>query len=222
MENLKTQNIKVTRGSDEEANARAVTGLAILQDPTGNQVELFYEPTIDYKFSSPISGQHFVADRLGLGHVMIFAADLIKTYDFYTKTLGFKLSDYISYMGGDGAWFVRCNPRHHSVALARYGDVNGVHHIMFELNTIDDVGKAFDRAQSAGIEISATIGRHVNDGAFSFYMKGPNGWDVEIGAEVIKITDDNLWTPNQFVEGDTWGHHGIMQSVEEVSLDQKK
>ena len=75
MENLKTQNIKVTRGSDEEANARAVTGLAILQDPTGNQVELFYEPTIDYKFSSPISGQHFVADRLGLGHVMIFAAD---------------------------------------------------------------------------------------------------------------------------------------------------
>ena len=42
------------------------------------------------------------------------------------------------------------------------------------------------------------------------------------GAEVIKITDDNLWTPNQFVEGDTWGHHGIMQSVEEVSLDQKK
>ena len=87
MENLKTQNIKVTRGSDEEANARAVTGLAILQDPTGNQVELFYEPTIDYKFSSPISGQHFVADRLGLGHVMIFAADLIKTYDFYTDQL---------------------------------------------------------------------------------------------------------------------------------------
>ena len=74
----------------------------------------------------------------------------------------------------------------------------------------------------AGIKISASVGRHVNDGAFSFYMKGPDGWDIEVGAEVIKIYDDDLWTPNQFVEGDTWGHHGIMESVEEVSLDQKK
>ena len=53
-------------------------------------------------------------------------------------------------------------------------------------------------------------------------MKGPDGWDIEVGAEVIKIYDDDLWTPNQFVEGDTWGHHGIMESVEEVSLDKKK
>ena len=222
IESLESQGIKVTKGSEEDANSRAVTGLARLEDPAGNQVELFYEPTIDYKFSSPIPDQEFVADRLGLGHLMVYASDLVKTYDFYTKTLGFKLSDYISYLGGDGAWFVRCNPRHHSIALAKYGDVNGVHHIMFELNTIDDVGKAYDRAKSAGIEISASIGRHINDGAFSFYMKGPDGWDIEVGAEVIKIYDDDLWTPNQFVEGDTWGHHGIMESVEEVSLDQKK
>jgi len=219
MEDLKKHKIPVELGTEEEANLRGVTGIAKCKDPSGNLVEIFFEPIIDYNFTSPVPNQMFIAGRLGFGHVMMYAANRIDTYDFYTKIFGFKLTDYISYMEGNGAWFMRCNPRHHSVALARYGDVNGMHHLMFEVESIDQVGIAYDRAVSSGIAISASIGRHINDGAFSFYMKSPNGWDVEIGAEVIKIHDDNKWTPNQFVEGDTWGHHGIMESVEEVSAE---
>ena len=219
METLKRNNISFELGTEDEANHRGVTGLAKCKDPSGNPIEIFFEPTIDYNFTSPVSNHKFVCGRLGLGHVMMYAADRVATYDFYTKIFGFKLTDYISYMGGDGAWFMRCNPRHHSVALAKYGDVNGMHHLMFEVESIDQVGITHDRAVSSGISISASIGRHINDGAFSFYMKGPNGWDIEIGTEVIKITDDDQWTPNQFVEGDTWGHHGIMESVQEVSAN---
>ena len=113
--------IDVLDGSEDDAKARGVGGLIKLSDPSGNPVEIYYEPTLDYKFQSPIPNQTFVAGHLGLGHLMILAANREQTYDFYTKILGFKLTDYISFEGGDGAWFMRCNPRHHSMALSKFG-----------------------------------------------------------------------------------------------------
>ena len=214
---LISQKIDVLDGTSDEANSRSVGGLIKFSDPSGNPIELYYEPTLDYKFSSPVPGQTFVAGHLGLGHLMILASNREQTFDFYTKILGFKLTDYISFSSGDGAWFMRCNPRHHSMALSKYGEANGMHHIMFQVDSIDSVGKALDRVNAAGIPLSATLGKHINDLTTSFYMKGPNGWDVEIGADQVKIHDDNEWIPKQFVEGDIWGHHGIMDSVAEVS-----
>ena len=95
--------IDVLDGSEDDAKARGVGGLIKLSDPSGNPVEIYYEPTLDYKFQSPIPNQTFVAGHLGLGHLMILAANREQTYDFYTKILGFKLTDYISFEGGDGA-----------------------------------------------------------------------------------------------------------------------
>ena len=173
--------------------------------------------SLDYKFLSPVPDQTFVASHLGLGHLMILASNREQTYDFYTKILGFKLTDYISFDGGDGAWFMRCNPRHHSMALSKFGDANGMHHIMFQVDSIDSVGRALDRINAAGVEISSTLGKHINDLTTSVYIKGPNGWDIEIGAETVNIHDDDKWIPKQFVEGDIWGHHGIMDSIADVS-----
>ena len=39
----------------------------------------------------------------------------------------------------------------------------------------------------------------------------------EIGPNQLYINNDNEWIPKQFVEGDIWGHQGIMDSVAEVS-----
>ena len=41
--------------------------------------------------------------------------------------------------------------------------------------------------------------------------------DIEIGAETVNIHDDDKGIPKQFVEGDIWGHHGIMDSIADVS-----
>ena len=195
---------------------------AMVKLAEGNPIEIYYEPTLDYKFLSPIPNQTFVASHLGLGHLMILASNREQTYDFYTKILGFKLTDYISFDGGDGAWFMRCNPRHHSMALSKFGEANGMHHIMFQVDSIDSVGRALDRINAAGVEISSTLGKHINDLTTSVYIKGPNGWDIEIGADTVNIHDDDKWIPKQFVEGDIWGHHGIMDSIAEVSADLKE
>jgi len=208
---LEAQGIEVRNGTEAEAYTRAVSGIAYLQDPAGNPLELFYGPTTDYNFCSPHHGQEFVAGHLGLGHLNIFVENLEPNFDFYTRVLGFKLSDYIR-MGPDAALkFLRCNERHHSIALIGMGDVHGLQHAMFEMKTIDDVGKALDRAMAKGVKITSTLGRHRNDGMLSFYMSSPFGFDVEIGCDCLLI--DDSWTVNEFCEGDVWGHHGLVEAV---------
>jgi 3,4-dihydroxy-9,10-secoandrosta-1,3,5(10)-triene-9,17-dione 4,5-dioxygenase len=108
-------------------------------------------------------------------------------------------------------WFLHCNARHHSVALLRIGPISALHHVLFELPEIDDVGRAHDRAVAAGLSITTSLGRHRNDGMFSFYVKSPVGFDVEIGCHGL-LVDEN-WTPNRFVEGDVWGHKGLLEAV---------
>ena len=98
-QHLINHKVDVLDGSDEDARSRGVGGLIKFSDPSGNPVEIYYEPTLDYKFSSPVAGQTFVASNLGLGHLMILTASREQTFDFYTKILGFKLTDYISFDG---------------------------------------------------------------------------------------------------------------------------
>jgi 3,4-dihydroxy-9,10-secoandrosta-1,3,5(10)-triene-9,17-dione 4,5-dioxygenase len=212
---LETAGVPVTMGTEAQAFSRAVSGIAFLEDPAGNALELVHGPAQDYKFDSPVPGQEFVAGHLGIGHMNLFVADLAKNYAFYTRILGFRLTDYIRF-GPEGTLkFLRCNNRHHSLALVEMGGVNGLQHAMFEMKSIDDVGKALDRAMANGVPISSSLGRHRNDGTLSFYMKSPSGFDVEIGCDCLQI--DESWTVNEFCEGDVWGHHGLVDAVIESS-----
>ena len=60
---------------------------------------------------------------------------------------------------------------------------------MFEVNDRDDVGAAFDRAWAAGLPIPNGLGRHDNDGMFSFYVASPAGFQVEVGHGARVVTD---------------------------------
>lgn len=189
-----------------DAAARGVTGLARTQDPAGNAIELFYGPTIDRKFVSP-QGMRFVTGAMGLGHINLVVDRLAECQAFYMDVLGFRLTDFVRFGPDMSANFYHCNERHHSIGLCRVGPVNGLHHLMLEVEEIDDVGKCLSRVEAAGVAVTSSIGRHVNDNMFSFYMRGPSGFDVEIGCHAIKVGPD--WTPSEFVEGDVWGHKGL-------------
>ncbi len=79
--------------------------------------------------------------------------------------------------------FYHCNARHHTLALARapFELPQCLHHVMFEANTRDDVGAAFDRAWATDLPIPNGLGRHDNDGMFSFYLQTPAGFQIEFG-----------------------------------------
>ncbi len=128
--------------------------------------------------------------------------------DFYTRVLGFRLTDYVILGEGMSVQFLRCTPRRHSVALTAVGPMQGVHHIMFEVEDIDQVGYALERATRGGHAITATLGRHRNDRVLSFYMRSPAGFEVEIGCGA-RLIDERTWVVNHFTGGDEWGHHGL-------------
>lgn len=194
-------------GTPAEAAARSVTGIAFTRDPCGNAVELFFGPVIDRKFVSPL-GMEFLAGPLGIGHVNLLTAKfLAEATEFYERTLGLRMSDYIHFGGGNSANFYACNARHHSIGLLKVANAIGVHHLMLEVNNVDNVLQCLERVTDAGIKVTSTLGRHVNDNMLSFYMQSPFGFEVEIGFDGRLI--DDRWTPNQFVEGDIWGHRGL-------------
>jgi 2,3-dihydroxybiphenyl 1,2-dioxygenase len=207
VEELRQAGVQVQLGADEELKARSVGGMALIHDPAGNRLELYYRPTIDYNFVSP-QGATFVAGELGVGHaVFLIAGDKYEeTQDFYVRQLGFRVSEYTS-LGPVEVVFLHCNRRHHSIALAR-GPITACQHIMLEVDELDMVGRAYDRAQDAGIPITASLGRHRNDQMLSFYMSTPSGLDIEYGWGAREV-DDESWVVSDWVGGDVWGHRGV-------------
>jgi 2,3-dihydroxybiphenyl 1,2-dioxygenase len=208
VEHLRTAGCDPVPGTAAEIAQRCVRDLVWVRDPSGVRVEVCWGPTRDGGFRSPVGVPAFVTGALGLGHYVLLVADLDAAMAFYQRVLGLRLSDYVVIGPGMSVQFLRCTPRHHSVALTAVGPVEGLHHIALEVPDVDQVGRALDRALGAKVPITASLGRHKNDRMLSFYMRSPAGFEVEIGCDGL-VVDDATWVVNHFTGGDEWGHHGL-------------
>jgi catechol 2,3-dioxygenase len=88
-----------------------------------------------------------------LGHAVLNVTDLERSVEFYTRVLGFRVSDaYPGSMVPGGMVFLRCNRDHHGVALvggaAAASDNRDLHHLAFEVATLDEVLKARDHLKA--------------------------------------------------------------------------
>jgi 3,4-dihydroxy-9,10-secoandrosta-1,3,5(10)-triene-9,17-dione 4,5-dioxygenase len=204
----------VTPGAAEDARRRCVSAFATVLDPAGNTLELYWGRLLDYvPLASPAGVSGFVTSYqqigdLGFGHFVLPAPDLDTATDFYTQLIGTGLTDTLYPPGMDGLQirFMHANnPRQHSVALFNGPHPLGIVHMMVEVQTLDEVGKAMRRAQQAGVHFLATLGRHVNDNMCSIYLLAPGGIAVEYGYDGLLIDWENH-VPTISVEGDLWGH----------------
>lgn len=207
----------VEPGDPEEAVRRCVTKYVSTRDPSGNTLELYYGRRLDYlPFNSPVGISSFVTgDELtgdmGFGHAVIPAPDTEATIAFYTDIIGLGISDDLYPPMPEGAPETRVvfmhadNPRQHSLALYNHPHPSNVVHIMVEVETMDEVGLALDRAKAADVPIIASLGRHINDNMCSFYMMGPGGIAVEYGYDGL-LVDWSSYTQTVSTEGDLWGH----------------
>src|SRR5262249_34837402 len=103
---------------------------------------------------------------------------------FYRDLLGFRLTDY--YHEPFEARFLHVNPRHHSLAFIKTGH-SGVHHIMMEVFSFDDIGQAYDIALGEG-RVATTLGRHTSDFITSFYSRTPSEERDEVAPSNHSIT----------------------------------
>jgi extradiol dioxygenase len=207
---LQSREVPFEVGTDEELASRGVLGLIALNDPMGLRHELFYgQKFIPKSFQPGRPMSRFITGSQGLGHVVLATPDLKQSDRFFRDVFGFRKSDEI-YTFID-LWFYHCNPRHHSLALTPIPGVRGLHHVLVEVEDLDDVGTAYDLCISRKIPLSMTLGRHVNDRMVSFYVRTPSGFDIEYGWGGVAVDDAN-WTVAQYDRPSVWGHQLVAQT----------
>lgn len=199
----------------EAARARRVERLACVDAPWGVAVELVVGLA---EAATPFASERvpggFLTEGVGFGHVVFGTTAFDESVAFLTEGLGFGQSDWLEMELAPGldleVRFFHCNPRHHTVALARapFDLPHVLHHVMFEMQERDDVGTAFDRLWASPLGIPNGLGRHPNDGMFSFYLQSPSGFQVEVGHGARVITDS--WDDNRAYGAiSAWGHQPL-------------
>ena len=208
---LSESGASLEEGTDVACAARAVQAYISTKDPSGNLVEIYHGRDVGGEFTSPLD-LHYVAGKLGLGHAVLPAPDHTVTSEFYREILGLGLSDILTLpapMEGVPEMCIHFyhagNPRHHSLALFNGPAPSGVVHLMAEMTSIDDVGACLDRVNEAELPITASLGRHVNDGMVSFYFLAPGGIPMEVGFDGLQF-DWTDFEPTNSTVGDHWGH----------------
>jgi 3,4-dihydroxy-9,10-secoandrosta-1,3,5(10)-triene-9,17-dione 4,5-dioxygenase len=201
----------------DELAARRVGEMLRFEDPAGNPVEVFCGAALEHRPAASSYGNRFVTGGMGMGHVVlpVDPGSQEAALAFYTSVLGFRLRDSMQLpavvAGGQPddppVWFrfLGCNPRHHSLALAPMPAAAGIVHLMVEVATLDDVGRALDRCLRRKAPLSASLGRHANDLMVSFYLRTPGGFDIEYGTDG-RLVDDATWIARESTAVSLWGH----------------
>jgi 2,3-dihydroxybiphenyl 1,2-dioxygenase len=210
---LEDAGVAVTREPRGLADQRCVAGLVSFNDPAGNRLEAFHGAAVaDSGFQPGRTISGFRTGPLGMGHIVLTVRRIDELLPFYRDILGFQLTDYIR--TPIVAYFMHVNPRHHSLALIETGK-NGIHHLMVELYSLDDVGQGYDIALGEPERIATTLGRHPNDCVTSYYLRSPGGFMLEYGWGGLEV-DPGAWQPREVTQGPSlWGHERSWLSPEQ-------
>ncbi len=119
-----------------------------------------------------------------IGHVALYVTDVARSTQWYKDVLGFEVSDaYEDDMMPGGAAFLRCNRDHHGVALFKASEKNpagaGLHHMAFEVPTLDDVVRARAHLHKHNVEVDFD-GRRRAGVQIAVEFRDPDGHRLEI------------------------------------------
>ena len=132
-----------------------------------------------------------------LSHVVLNSTDPDATARWYADVLGFRLSDTLAGPElGTVMNFMRCNPRHHSVAFARGPHVS-LHHISFELRGIDEFMRGAGRILRSGTRMVWGPGRHLAGRNTFAYFLDPSSNTIEYTTELQEL-DEDAWHPHVY------------------------
>jgi catechol 2,3-dioxygenase-like lactoylglutathione lyase family enzyme len=159
-----------------------VAKLVAFKDPKDTVIEVFAEQT-------PIGKNQQVRGigPIKLGHLAFVVDDPKKYVEFYTRVLGFRISDWIQ----DWFAFMRCGPDHHTINFVRGKSIK-MHHVAFELKDWAHVQTACDFLGSKNIPIIWGPGRHGPGHNIYTYHRNPDDQIVELFTELDKMLDEKL------------------------------
>lgn len=165
-------------------------------DPDGRLV-VFGLPRDD--LPPPNAGITGAAARLRgrLQHVVVATPALSDMLRFYEDDLGFVVSDYVLDGAERTVGFFRSDAEHHSFAVFRCPERRPDHH-SYEATCWNDLRDWADHFASLGIKIWWGPGRHGPGNNLFLMIEDPQGYLIEISAEIERVPDG--------VEKRTWPH----------------
>jgi biphenyl-2,3-diol 1,2-dioxygenase len=220
VESLTKRGVEVRSATGEEKADRRVLDFIYFTCPySGVRMEVCWghEEIFLPRFRPPRDLAGFETGSAGMGHVVLYAPDVLGASNFYCDVLGFGITDLAMVPGVDAPMgaFLHCNERHHSLAFMGMPDApRRLQHVMLQTASLDDVGSTYDLCRDQSLT-TTSIGRHYNDRAVSFYFRNPSGWHFEFAWDPRTI-DPDRWKTEQYTlgrPGAYWGHDGLFKMV---------
>jgi catechol-2,3-dioxygenase len=122
-----------------------------------------------------------------LGHIVLRVRDAARSRDFYTSTLGLKVSHEDLERG---AVFLSFGREHHELALFEgatsetpQGGAAGLHHMAWQLGNFEELKAAYQELKNLGVAVESTVEHNVSR---SVYFHDPDGNRVELYCDVFE------------------------------------
>jgi catechol 2,3-dioxygenase-like lactoylglutathione lyase family enzyme len=145
-----------------------------------------------------------------LSHIVFNTTNLDFSVDWYIENLDFAISDTLAHPEmGPIMHFLRCNPAHHSLAIAT-GPHASLHHMSFEMRGVEEWMRGCGKILRSGTRMVWGPGRHnAGDNTFAYFLS-PARNTVEYTTELAVIEDEDAWHPSvldvtQVTTQDQWG-----------------
>jgi len=142
-----------------------------------------------------------------IGHMALYVQDLQRSAQFYTDVMGFQITDIYAEDSGllpGGAIFMRLNADHHGIALFKatkeYRPGAGMHHMAFEVSTLDEVLRARDHLRNHDVRIHFE-GRRRAGVQLAVEFQDPDGHNLEIYWGIDQIGSDGVVRPAEQWKG---------------------
>jgi catechol 2,3-dioxygenase-like lactoylglutathione lyase family enzyme len=151
-------------------------------DPKGTMVDVFTT-------ARPLAAKAASAGigPIKLGHLAFCVEDPKFFADFYSRVLGFRVSDWIE----DWFVFLRCGPDHHTINFVQ-GKTTKMHHVAFELKDWAQIQTACDFLGGKNIQLAWGPGRHGPGHNIFTYHRNPDDQIIELFTELDKMMDESL------------------------------
>ena len=135
------------------------------------------------------------AEPVKIGHVVLFAADFEAMCDFYTRLMGFTVSDQYPGFG----MFLRCKLRgeHHNLFVVNRAGKPGVNHVAFTVSDVHEVIGGGIAMSKKGWKTEIGPGRHPISSAYFWYFHNPLCAPLEYYADDDFCTE--AWQAQSFV-----------------------
>ncbi|WP_209123422.1 VOC family protein [Alkalihalobacillus sp. BA299] len=132
--------------------------------------------------------QKVATNPMLLNHVVLNTANLDDAVEFYTRVLGFKISDWSEHQ----MCFIRCNTNHHCIAFNKEGH-SAVNHIAYEVDGVNEVMRGIAQIRNNGYKELWGPGRHGPGDNIFCYFQDPGGFVMEYTCYLATIEDETTW-----------------------------